>query len=287
MADQETINRLRRIAAEIRLLTVKMMGAGKTHHFGGSLSAADVVTALYFYKMRYDPKKPKWPERDRLIMSKGHSVPVQYAALAKLGVFEVRELFTLKKLGSRLQGHPAMHLTTGLEACTGALGEGLSYANGTALAGRVNGLNYRVFCLIGDGEMQEGQIWEAAMTTPRRGLANVTVCIDRNGLKAMDAANSSKIMDPLALRWESFGWAVQEINGHNMQEICDALDWACGQESRPSAIICSTIKGKGVSFLEGQAGFHNAPISQEQYETALQELEASLRQLGGVDAAAN
>lgn len=286
MADQETINRLRRMAAEIRLLTVKMMGAGKVHHFGGSLSAADLVTALYFYRMRFDPKNPKWPERDRLIMSKGHSVPIQYAALAMLGVLEVDELFTLKKLGSRLQGHPAMHLTPGLEGCTGALGEGLSYANGMALSGQVKGLRYRVFCLIGDGELHEGQIWEAAMTAPRKGLATVTVLIDRNRLKAMDAADSCKSIDPLRLRWESFGWAAEEIDGHNMTEICDALDWACALESRPSAIICNTIKGKGVSFLEGEAGFHNAPISDEQYAVAVRELEANLQQLEGADATA-
>jgi transketolase len=286
MADQVTINRLRRIAAEIRLLVVKMMGAGKAHHFGGSLSAADMITALYFYGMRYDPKDPKWPGRDRLIMSKGHSVPVQYAALALLGVFEVDELFTLKKLGSRLQGHPAMHLTPGLEACTGALGEGLSYANGMALAARVKGLNYRVFCVIGDGELHEGQIWEAAMTAPKRELVNVKAFIDRNQLKAMDAADSSKCMDPLVLRWESFGWAVQEIHGHHMGEICAAIDWACAQESRPSMIICNTVKGKGVSFLENAAGFHNAPVSDEQYEKAVQELEANLRQLEEGDATA-
>ena len=284
MADQETIDRLCRIAAKARLLVIRMMGPGKAHHFGGSLSAADITTALYFYKMRFDPKNPKWPERDRLIMSKGHSVPIQYAALAMLGVFDVDELFTLKKLGSRLQGHPAMHLTPGLEGGTGALGEGLSYANGIALAGRINGLSYRVFCVIGDGELHEGQIWEAAMTTPRRGLVNVTALIDRNRLKAMDAADSSKCMDPLALRWESFGWAIKEIDGHNIGAICDALDWACSQQSRPAAIICNTVKGRGVSFLEGVAGFHNAPISDEQYEMALRELEANLRQLERVDA---
>ncbi len=287
MADPETISRLRRIAAETRLLVVKMMGSGKAHHFGGSLSAADIITALYFYAMHYDPNNPKWPERDRLIMSKGHSVPVQYAALAMLGVFDIDELFTLKKLGSRLQGHPAMHYTPGLEGCTGALGEGLSYANGMALAARVKGLNYRVFCVIGDGELHEGQIWEAAMTTPRKGLANVIALIDRNRLKAMDAADSCKSMDPLALRWESFGWAVQEIDGHNMQQLCDALDWARSEKGRPSAIICNTVKGKGVSFCEGEAGFHNAPISDEQYQEALQELEANLRQLEGVHATAH
>jgi transketolase len=287
MADPETLSRLQRIAAEIRLLVVKMMGCGKAHHFGGSLSAADVITALYFYRMNYDPNNPMWPERDRLIMSKGHSVPVQYAALALLGVFEVDELFTLKQLGSRLQGHPAMHCTPGLEACTGALGEGLSYANGMALAARVKGLNYRVFCVIGDGELHEGQIWEAAMTAPRKGLANVIALIDRNRLKAMDAADSSKSMDPLPLRWESFGWAVQEIDGHNMQQICAALDRACSEKSRPSAIVCNTVKGKGVSFCEGEAGFHNAPISDEQYQQAVQELEADLRQLEGVNATAD
>ncbi len=284
MADQETIDRLRRIAAEIRLLVVKMMGTGKAHHFGGSLSAADIITALYFYKMHFDPKDPKWPERDRLIMSKGHSVPVQYAALAMLGVLGIDELSTLKKLGSRLQGHPAMHLTPGLEGCTGALGEGLSYANGMALAAQVQNLKYRVFCMIGDGELHEGQIWEAAMTTPRRGLANVTVLIDRNRLKAMDATDTCKSIDPLALRWESFGWAVQDIDGHDMRQICDALDQACGEENRPSTIICKTVKGKGVSFFEGEAGFHNAPISDEQYEKAMKELETSLRQLEGVHA---
>ena len=286
MADQETITRLRRIAAEIRLLVVRMMGTGKAHHFGGSLSAADIITALYFYSMRFDPQNPKWPERDRFIMSKGHSVPVQYAALAMLGVLEVDELFTLKKLGSRLQGHPAMHLTPGLEGCTGGLGEGLSYANGMALAARVTGLSYRVFCMVGDGELHEGQIWEAAMTAPRRGLVNVTVLIDRNRLKAMDAADSSKSMDPLGLRWESYGWAVREIDGHDLRAICDALDWACSQQRRPAAIICNTIKGRGVSFLEGEAGFHNAPISDGQYEKALQELNSDLRRLEGVDATA-
>ncbi len=286
MADPETINRLQKIAAEIRLLVVKMMGSGKAHHFGGSLSAADIITALYFYGMHYDPNNPKWPERDRLIMSKGHSVPVQYAALALLGVFDVNELSTLKRLGSRLQGHPAMHLTPGLEGCTGALGEGLSYANGMALAAQVKGLNYRVFCVVGDGELHEGQIWEAAMTTPRRGLANVVTLIDRNRLKAMDAADSSKCMDPMAPRWESFGWAVQEIDGHNMQQICDALDWACSEKSRPSAIICNTVKGKGVSFFEGEAGFHNAPISDDQYQVAVRELDARLRELEGTHATA-
>ncbi len=266
---------LRRRAAEMRWHIVAMMGANKAHHFGGSLSAADIVTALYFYKMRYDPANPRWPQRDRFIMSKGHSVPAQYAALALLGVFPVEELATLKRLGSRLQGHPAMHYTTGIEGCTGALGEGLSYANGMALAARILGHDYRVYCLLGDGELHEGQTWEAAMTAARQCLANVVAIIDRNGLKAMDETACGKSLDPLPDRWAAFGWAVREIDGHDMQAICEALDWATEQE-RPAVVIANTVKGKGVSFFEGQARFHNAPITEAQLQQALSELEAAL-----------
>lgn len=162
MASQSQIDSLRRQAAELRRQIVRMMGPDNAHHFGGALSAADIITALYFYKMRYNPADPKWPDRDRFIMSKGHSVPAQYAALSKLGVFPLEELASLKRLGSRLQGHPAMHYTPGIEGCTGALGEGLSYAKGIALAARLQGKSYRVYCLLGDGELHEGQVWEAA-----------------------------------------------------------------------------------------------------------------------------
>jgi len=270
---------LRRKAAEMRWRIVNMMGPNKAHHFGGSLSAADIVTALYFYKMRYDPANPAWAERDRFVMSKGHSVPAQYAALAMLGVVALEELPTLKQMGSRLQGHPAMHLTPGLEACTGALGEGLSYANGLALAAGILGLSYKVYCLLGDGELQEGQVWEAAMTTARHCLDNVVAIIDRNRLKAMDETECSKVLDPLSARWRDFGWAAKEIDGHDMKEICDALDWADGQKRRPSVIIAHTIKGKGVSFMEGRPQFHNAALSEEQFEQAIAELKASLTRM--------
>jgi len=266
---------LRRKAAEMRLHIVKMMGPNKAHHFGGSLSAADIVAALYFYKMRYDPKNPTWPQRDRFLMSKGHSVPAQYAALAMLGVIPLEELPTLKRLGSRLQGHPAMHETPGLEACTGALGEGLSYANGMALAGRIWGLSYRVYCLLGDGELHEGQVWEAAMTSVKHCLTNLVAIIDRNGLKAMDETECGKPLEPLAQRWESFGWAATEIDGHDMGAICEALDWTGGHD-RPSLIVARTIKGKGVSFLEGQAQFHNSALTENQFREAVGELEANL-----------
>ncbi|MCC7353977.1 MAG: transketolase [Anaerolineae bacterium] len=279
MITEAELARLRHLAATMRWRIVTMMGASKVHHFGGSLSSVDIITALYFRKMRYDPNNPRWLERDRFVMSKGHSVPAQYTALAMLGVFPVEELSTLKRLGSRLQGHPAMHTIPGLEACTGALGEGLSYANGIALAGRILGLSYRVYCLIGDGELQEGQVWEAAMTAAKHCLANVTAIIDRNRLKAMDEAACSKQMDPLPERWASFGWAVAEIDGHDMAAICNTLDWSDGQ-SQPSLIIANTVKGKGVSFLEGQAGFHNAAIDETQYQKAVRELESALAAQG-------
>jgi transketolase len=278
MTSQSQINALRRHAAELRSRIVCMMGPGKAHHFGGALSAADIVTALYFYKMRYDPANPEWPDRDRFVMSKGHSVPAQYAALAKLGVFPLEELATLKCLGSRLQGHPAMHCTPGIEACTGALGEGLSFANGMALAARLQGRSYRVYCLLGDGELHEGQVWEAAMTSAKQCLGNLVAIIDRNRLKAMDATECGKILDPLAPRWVSFGWAVKEVDGHDMAALCDALDWAEGQVNQPSMIIANTVKGKGVSFMAGQAAFHNAPITEEQYRQAVAELDLALKE---------
>jgi transketolase len=275
MATPDQISDLCHKAAQLRLWIVQMMGSDKAHHFGGSLSAADIVTALYFYKMRYDPKDPAWPERDRFLMSKGHSVPAQYAALAMLGVISPDELPTLKCLGGRLQGHPAMRETPGLEGCTGALGEGLSYANGMALAARIQGLSYKVYCLLGDGELHEGQIWEAAMTSAQQRLGNVVAIIDRNGLKAMDEVECAKCLDPLAARWIDFGWATIEIDGHDMAAICDALDWADEQTEQPAMVIANTVKGKGVSFIEGNPSYHNAPMSKTDLERALQDLRSA------------
>jgi transketolase len=272
------LSELRRLAAELRLHIVRMMGPGKAHHFGGSLSAADIVTALYFRQMRYDPRDPTWPDRDRFLMSKGHCVPAQYAALAMLGVLSIDELPTLKVLGSRLQGHPAMHITPGIEGCTGSLGQGLSFANGMALAGLIQERDYRVYCVIGDGETQEGQIWEAAATAAKHCLGRVTAILDSNGLKASDETYCGKAMRPMSERWASFGWRVREIDGHDMGQICDALDWANEPSEAPAFIAARTVKGKGVSFMEGQAGFHNASITPEQMKQALAELQANLKQ---------
>ena len=275
------IRELECLAAEMRLNIVKMMGANKAHHFGGSLSATDLVAATYFHKMKYDPQNPDWPERDRFIMSKGHCVPAQYAALAMLGVFPLEELATLKVLGSRLQGHPAAHYLPGIEGCTGSLGQGLSFSNGMALASRIKGIHYNVYCLMGDGETQEGQVWEAAMTSAKQCLGNMTAIVDRNGLKAMDETACGKEMEPYGDRWRSFGWHVREIDGHDMAQIVAALDWAEEQRDGPSVIIGKTVKGKGVSFIEGRPQFHNAALTDEQLQQALSELEASLSQLEG------
>lgn len=271
------VHELRHRAAELRLHIARMMGPNSAHHFGGSMSAADIVTALYFYKMRYDPQHPDWPERDRFLMSKGHCVPAQYAALAMLGVFPVEELPTLKKMGTRLQGHPAMHLLPGIEGCTGSLGQGLSYANGMALAARIQGLNYRVYCLMGDGETQEGQVWEAAMTASRQCLGNLTAILDRNGLKAMDETTCGKSMEPIGDRWTAFGWQVREIDGHDMAQICDALDWAETNGNVPSLIVARTVKGKGISFMEGRPQYHNAALTEAEIGAVLAELEAQLQ----------
>jgi transketolase len=268
-------------AIDVRLHITKMMEVGKPHHYGGSLSAADIVTALYFYKMHYDPQNPAWPERDRFLMSKGHCVPAQYAALAMAGILDVAELHTLKQMGSRLQGHPAMHLTPGIEGCTGSLGHGLSYANGMALAARFSKRNYRVYCLLGDGETQEGQVWEAAMTASQKRLANILAIIDKNGLKAMDAPECAKAMEPMAERWSAFGWQVREIDGHDMSEICAGLDWAEGNRNGPSLLIAHTIKGKGISFMEGQPAYHNAMLTIDQMSQAVNELETQRVLLGG------
>jgi len=266
------IAKLQAAARELRYHIVEMMGADKPHHFGGSLSAVELITALYFYKMRYDPSNPQWEGRDRFVMSKGHGVPAQYAALAMLGVIPREELSTLKHLGSILQGHPNARLTPGIEACTGSLGQGLSFANGIALAARLRRLNCRVYVLLGDGELHEGQIWEAAMGAATHRLDTLVALVDRNRLKSQGPVDEAKDLEPLALKWQAFGWHTRVVDGHDLREICAALDEAETVKGQPSVIIANTVKGKGVTFMEGRFEFHNAPISQEQWRLALAEL---------------
>lgn len=270
------ITALERRAWELRLEIVRMFSYGKFHHFGGSLSCAELVAALYFHKMNYSAALKDAPERDRFIMSKGHTVPAQYVALAMLGVLPMEELRTIKRLGSRLQGHPDILKTPGIEAPTGSLGQGLSYANGIALAARLDGLRFNIYLIMGDGELQEGQPWEAAMTTAHHGLGNVCVLVDRNGHQSQGCVSEIMNIEPLERKWEAFGWDTARVNGHDMKAVCEALDRFDGKGKRPLAIIADTVKGKGISFMEGTYKFHNANITEEQFQKAEQELLARL-----------
>jgi transketolase len=278
MIDEQGLAQLRLRSQEIRYCLINMMGHGKPHHFGGSLSCVEVLTALYFYKMRLDPQNPRWENRDRFVMSKGHSVPTQYVALALLGVLPLDILPSLKSLGSILQGHPNSWMTPGIEACTGSLGQGLSFGNGLALTARLLQLNSRIYVLLGDGELHEGQVWEAAMTTSTFGLDNVCAIIDRNTLKGQGPTDEAKCLEPLKERWSSFGWHAVEIDGHDLKQICMALDEAEQCRGRPTVLIAHTTKGRGVSFIEGRFEFHNAPINQERWLQAMQEVKVEANQ---------
>lgn len=268
------IEQLENKARQLRLDIVEMIGCGKAGHLGGSCSITDVITALYFYKMKHDPKDPKWDDRDRFLLSKGHSALAQYVALADCGYFPKEELGKLKKLGSMLQGHPDMLRTPGVEANTGSLGQGLSIACGIAAGARIDKKDYHVYCVIGDGEIAEGQIWEAAMAAAFYKLDNLVVILDRNRIQAMGPVVERFDTNPLPEKWKAFGWHVIEIDGHNMKQIVEALDKADEVKRQPVMIIANTIKGKGVSFAEGTAAFHNGMMTPEQYEIACKELQA-------------
>jgi len=257
----------------LRIEILKMLAEAGSGHTGGSLSAADIVTALYFSKMRHNPKDPKWRERDRFVLSKGHAAPVLYAALALSGYFEQALLGTLRKLGSPLQGHPCSKLLPGVEVSTGSLGQGLSIANGMALGLRMDGLNSHVYCLMGDGEIQEGQVWEAAMTAAHYKLDNLCAIIDNNGLQIDGHCCDVMHIEPIAKKWEAFGWNVIEINGHDMEAILAALDEAEMAKGKPTMIVARTVKGKGVSIFEGKVKYHGLAPTQEELEIGLKELQ--------------
>jgi len=267
------IKQLEKEAQQLRLDVIQMIGFGKTGHLGGSCSIAEIMAALYFYKMKHDPQNPKWEDRDRFILSKGHSAIVQYAALANCGYFPKEELRNLKKLGSMLQGHPDMSKTPGIEANTGSLGQGLSIACGIAAGAKIDKKNYRVYCVIGDGEIAEGQIWEAAMTAAFYKLDNLVAILDKNCLQATGFITERFNTNPLTEKWRAFGWDVVEIDGHDMTQIIKSLDKTDEMMGKPKIIIACTIKGKGISFAENKAEFHNAMITQEQYDIACCELK--------------
>lgn len=273
------LHRLTKIAAEMRLELLRMFSYGKAHHFGGSFSSIDILAALYFYKMNYSLENWNKKDRDRFIMSKGHSVPAQYVALAMLGLYSKEELQTIKQLGSVFQGHPDMRKTKGIEAPTGSLGQGLSFANGIALAARADKLDFDVFVLMGDGELQEGQVWEAAMTTSHYKLDHVCVIIDRNRFQSQGNTEMLKSLEPLTDKFDSFGWRTVEIDGHDMYSICEALDLTDTKDGKPLAIIANTIKGKGIRFMENTYKYHNYNITEEEYRVAMEELVRTINTL--------
>lgn len=270
--DESVLKDLAGRACVIRQHIISMLGQAGSGHPGGSLSAADIVTTLYFHEMNVDPKNPKWPDRDRFVLSKGHAAPVLYAALAEKGFFPVEELQTLRKIGSRLQGHPSMKHLPGVEMSTGSLGQGLSTANGMALAARLDGKNYRVYVMLGDGEIQEGQVWEAAMAAAHYKLDNVVAFLDHNGLQIDGLTAEVMSPEPVSDKWRAFGWHVEEIDGHNLSEIISALAKAREVKGQPTMIVANTVKGKGVSFMEGQANWHGNAPDADQTSQALCEL---------------
>jgi transketolase len=261
-------------AREFRKTILRMITKAGSGHPGGSLSAIDILTVLYFHHLRIDPARPAWPDRDRFVLSKGHGCPAWYVVLAARGYFDPSHLWTLRALGSLLQGHPDMTRTPGVDMSTGSLGMGFSAAIGMALAGRRDGRPYRVYALLGDGESQEGAIWEGAMFAAHQGLDRLTAIVDRNGLQQTGRTEERVRLDPVADKWRAFGWDVQEIDGHDIAAIAAALARAQDVAARPQAIIARTVKGKGVSFVEGVVGFHGKALTQDELARALAELDA-------------
>lgn len=266
------IEELQEIAKKIRRGIIESVYRGKSGHPGGSLSIADIMTVLYFYEMNIAPENPKDENRDRLVLSKGHCAPALYSSLANRGFFEVEELKSLRNIESRLQGHPDMKKILGVDMTTGSLGQGLSAANGMAIAGKLDNKEYRVYCILGDGEIEEGQIWEAAMASSKYKLDNLCVIVDNNNLQIDGTIEEVMSSYPIDEKFKSFGFQVINIDGHNIQEIIDAFDVAKNIKEKPTCVIAKTVKGKGVSFMENQVGWHGKAPNEEQYRQAMQEL---------------
>jgi transketolase len=274
-----SIRQLERWATVLRIDCVRMLAVAKSGHLDSSLSAADIVTALYHRVLRHDPARPDWPERDRFVLSKGHAAPIQYAALARYGYFPLEDLMGLRKIGAQLQGHPDMNRTPGVEVSTGSLGQGLSMSLGIGLALHLDGLaEPQIFCVLSDGDCQEGQTWEAATAAPHyaeRGGSQLTAIVDYNHLQTDGTTEEVMDIGDVRAKFESFGWDAVEIDGHDMGAVVEALERSRDLD-RPAAVVCQTRKGRGVSTMEGRFGFHGKPPSPEQAEAALSELEATL-----------
>ena len=272
---------LKKIANEVRKGIVTATHSAKSGHPGGSLSAADIYTYLYFEEMNIDPEKPKDPERDRFVLSKGHTAPGYYSVMAQRGYFPAAELETLRHTGARLQGHPSMNYLPGIDMSSGSLGQGISAAVGMALGAKIQNKDFRVYTLLGDGECEEGQVWEASMFAGAKKLDNLVVIVDQNGLQIDGPVEEIAGIEPLDKKFESFGFEVIKIDGHNFEEIKSALDKAKTIKGKPTAILAKTIKGKGVSFMENQVGWHGTAPNKEQYEQATAELQAEIDRLEG------
>lgn len=278
-------NVLSSVALSIRRDIIKMLGIAGSGHPGGSLSITDILALLYFHFLKHDPKNPKWPDRDRLIFSKGHGCPALYCALAYSGYFDKKLLLTLRQLGSPLQGHPDMRRLPGIEASTGSLGQGLSIGIGCALAARFDKKDFTTYVIMSDGELDEGQTWEAASFASFHKLSSLITILDYNKYQLSGATKDILDMEPVADKWRAFGWQVREIDGHSHQEIEEAILWAKSAKTAPSIIIAHTIKGKGVSFMENNNHFHGVAPTKDETAKALKELgenEAEIQRILGM-----
>lgn len=269
--------RLEAIARACRVQIIRMLTHAGSGHPGGSLSVIDILVAIMFGRLRHDPKRPDWPERDRIVLSKGHAVPALYAVMAAAGYFPEERLITLRKLGSPLQGHPDRTALPGIEAATGSLGEGLSVALGMALGLKLSGAPARVYCVLGDGEIQEGQVWEAAMSAPKLGqpahpVDNLTVILDYNKIQLDDFVTKILDLEPVVGKWQSFGWPVLEIDGHSLDQVGKALDQAEATRGRPTLVVAHTVKGKGVSFMENNPEWHGKSPKPAEAIAAIREI---------------
>lgn len=269
---QEKIKQLKSIAKKIRMDTIRQIYNAQSGHPGGALSIAEILSVLYFCRMNIDVNNPKWEERDRFVLSKGHASAAYYSALSQKGYFEDKALNGFRKIDGLLQGHPDMNKVPGVDMSSGSLGQGLSAANGMAIVGKVYKKDYRIYVLMGDGEIQEGQVWEAAMTSSHYKLDNVTAILDNNNLQIDGAITNVMSPYPIKEKFEAFGWNVIETDGHDFDKINECLLEAEKIKGKPSLILCSTLKGKGVSFMEGQAGWHGGAPNEEQKDQALKDL---------------
>lgn len=278
---REEVARLERLAMRLRRDVLEMIGIGKTGHLGGSFSLAEVAAVLYFKKMRFDPRDFKNPDRDRLVLSKGHAVLIQYAALVELGVIPRAEMAKLKTLGGILQGHPDMEQTPGIEAVTGSLGQGLSIGVGLALAMRLDRRHNRIYVVMGDGELAEGQLWEAAMAAAAYKVDNLTAIVDRNRIQATGPTAEVLDIPDIERKWEAMGWKAFAADGHDVSSILAGLERAESVKNQPAVLVAETVKGKGISFAENTAAFHNGALSREQYERGLAEIDRKLAAISG------